>query len=172
MLDLLTPKRRARSAGFMSLWAKSWLSCCVLLIKVIVAQQATYVKRLSLRIALTPIEPSVAINATVAVARIHRGKTPRRPHFIPEWAETRGLKPADLARELGADKSVVSRWYHGASPSQEWQAGLAALFACEPDALFRHPDDDWLSRFLQGRQLDEIQRIKATLEAAFPKKAS
>jgi transcriptional regulator with XRE-family HTH domain len=121
-----------------------------------------------LRTGLTPSRDSVAIPATVAVTRIHRGKQPRRPHFIPEWAATRKLKAADLARELGADKSVVSRWYGGASPGAEWQEKLAALFQCDPEALFRHPDDDWLSRFFRGRQRDEIERIKATLEAAFP----
>lgn len=122
-----------------------------------------------MRHGITPSARSVAIDATVAVTRIHKGKQPRRPHFIPEWAEARRLKPADLARELGADKSVVSRWYNGASPGAEWQDKLAALFHCERDALFRHPDDDWLSRFFRGRAADEIERIKATLEAAFPR---
>lgn len=105
----------------------------------------------------------------MSIERIHRGKQPRRPHFIREWAERRGLEQKDLARELGADKSVVSRWYSGASPSVEWQDRLAHLFSCEPDALFRHPDDDWMSRFLRDRPADEIERIRHTLEVAFPK---
>lgn len=105
------------------------------------------------------------------VTTIHKGKQPKRPHFIPEWAEARGFTQAEMARELLADKSVVSRWFSGTTPSEEWQAKLAALFHCEPASLFRHPDDDWLTRFFAGRSRDEIDRIKQTLETAFPKRA-
>ena len=103
------------------------------------------------------------------VSKIHPSKQPRRPHFIPEWAGLRQLTQADLARELGADKSLVSRWFSGSSPGKAWQVKLAAMFETEPDALFRHPDDDWLARFFAGRKREEIDRIKATLEAAFPR---
>lgn len=82
------------------------------------------------------------------------------------------MSRADIARELGADKSVVSRWFGGATPTPAWQEKLAALFNCDPESLFRHPDDDWLRRFLQGRAKDEVERIKQTLEAAFPRKVS
>ena len=102
--------------------------------------------------------------------RIHRSKQPNRPHFIEDWATRRQLSQADLARELGADKSVVSRWFGGSTPGIEWQEKLAALFHCERDALFRHPDDDWLRRFFQGRSPDEIKHIKSSLEVTFPKK--
>lgn len=106
------------------------------------------------------------------VTRIHKSKQPRRPHFIEEWAIHRGFdQQADLAAELDADKSVVSRWYGGTTPGEEWQKRLAALFDCEPESLFRHPDDDWLARFLKGRDREEIERIKKTLESAFPRKA-
>ena len=104
------------------------------------------------------------------VTFIHAGKQPKRPHYIPEWAGLRGFSQADLARELDVDKSVVSRWYNGSSPSEESQKRLAALFNCEPESLFRHPDDDWLTRFFVGRERDEIERIKRTLENAFPRK--
>ncbi len=106
----------------------------------------------------------------MAPTRIHPTKQPRRPHFIPEWAELRGLAQSDLARELSADKSVVSRWFSGSTPGVEWQEALAKLFSVEPDALFRHPSDDWISRFFAGRRAEEIERMKALLEAAFPKK--
>lgn len=104
------------------------------------------------------------------IATIHKSKQPRRPHFIPEWAEARGLSQSDLARELDADKSVVSRWFNGTTPGVEWQEKLAALFHCEPDAIFRHPDDNWLSKFFRDRSRDELERMKTMLEAAFPKK--
>lgn len=106
------------------------------------------------------------------VVRIHQRSTPNRPHFIPEWAERRGLKQSDIARELGADKSIVSRWFHGTSPSDFWIERLAAFFGCEKESLFRHPDDDWMAAFLRGRPAEEIERIKATLEAAFPRTAT
>ncbi len=106
----------------------------------------------------------------IAPTSIHKSKQPRRPHFIQEWAELRSLSQADLARELDADKSVISRWYSGTTPGVEYQEKLAALFHCDPEALFRHPDDDWLSRFFTNRSRDEVERMKAMLEAAFPRK--
>ena len=102
--------------------------------------------------------------------RAHSRSMPNRPHFISEWAERAGMRQSDLAAAIGADKSIVSRWYHGASPSDYWQGRLSELFECEPESLFRHPDENWLWQFLEGRSLDEIERIKATLLAAFPKK--
>lgn len=108
------------------------------------------------------------------MTQIHRGKQPRRPHFIEEWAKRRGYETqADLAEALDADKSLVSRWYSGASPGVEWQAKLAALFDTQDaDGIFRHPDDDWLAKFFKDRQPEEIDRIKQTLEAAFPLRKS
>jgi len=102
--------------------------------------------------------------------RIHSMKQPRRPHFIREWAERRHLTQADLARELGADKSLVSRWFNGSTPGVDWQQRLAALFHCEEDALFRHPDDDWIRRFFEGRSREEIEHIRRSLETIFPRK--
>lgn len=102
--------------------------------------------------------------------QIRASKQPRRPHFIPDWAEKRGLSQADLARETGADKSIVSRWYSGASPSVEWQERLAAFFHCDPESIFRHPDDDWIARFFRNRSAEEVERAKKLLEAAFPKR--
>ena len=106
------------------------------------------------------------------VTHIHRTKQPRRPHFIEAWADLRGLKQVDIVNEIGADKSQVSRWYNGSSPGEFWQARLAALFHCDPDDLFRHPNEDWIKRFFEGRSAEEIARIKATLETAFPKKGT
>lgn len=102
--------------------------------------------------------------------QIYKNRQPRRPHFIQQWAEKRGLRPVDLATEINVDKSVVSRWYQGSTPGVEHQQRLAVLFGVEPESIFRHPDDDWISRFLSGRRQEEIDRIKAMLEVAFPKK--
>lgn len=100
---------------------------------------------------------------------IHASKQPHRPHYIQAWAERRGMKQADLARQLGADKGLVSRWYKGTTPNLEWQTKLAALFHCEREDLFRHPHEDWLKRFFQGRSEEEIEHIQRSLEVTFPK---
>jgi hypothetical protein len=73
-----------------------------------------------------------------------------------------------LANLLGADKGVVSRWYGGATPGEEWQTKLADLFGCNREGLFRHPDEEWLAHFFCNRSADEVERIKQMLEAAFP----
>lgn len=104
------------------------------------------------------------------VPSVHKSKQPRRPHYIKEWAEARNLSQSDLSRELGADKSVVSRWFNGTTPGTDWQERLAALFACDPESLFRHPDDDWISRFFKNRSREEVEKMKQMLEIAFPKK--
>ena len=104
------------------------------------------------------------------VHKLHSTRQPKRPHHIPAWAELRSLKQSQIAEMLGADKSVVSRGFNGTTPGVEWQTKLAELFQCDPEALFRHPDDDWLRRFFQGRSREERERIQATLEAAFPRK--
>jgi transcriptional regulator with XRE-family HTH domain len=101
---------------------------------------------------------------------VHKGRQPRRPHFIEAWATARGFNQAGLARELEADKSVVSRWFSGTTPGVEWQERLAVLFHCEPEALFRHPDDDWLAKFFEGRSRAEIEKMKQVLEITFPRK--
>ncbi|AGA64889.1 hypothetical protein B488_08970 [Liberibacter crescens BT-1] len=100
---------------------------------------------------------------------IIKEKQPNRPHHIRDWAERNGYySQADLANALNADKSVVSRWYKDSSPTIKWQKKLAEFFKCDKEALFRHPDDDWFSNFIEGRTKEEIERIKTMLQAAFP----
>lgn len=97
------------------------------------------------------------------------GKQPNRPHYVEAWAQRRGFESqTELAEALEIDKSNVSRWYAGTTPNKESQEKLAALFSIDRESLFRHPDDDWLARFFRNRSLDEIERIKQTLETAFP----
>ncbi len=104
--------------------------------------------------------------------KIHQQKQGRRPHFLREWAEYRGRKQADISRDTGIDKSQVSRWFDDEKPSTPNANSLEILadyFETEPEALFRHPDEDWLARFFAGRKREEVERIKATLDAAFPR---
>jgi transcriptional regulator with XRE-family HTH domain len=104
----------------------------------------------------------------------HAEPQAHRFHYIVEWAERRGLKQADITRELGADKSTVSRWFSGTIPSDQNLLALTHLLVGpdeEPVSLFRHPDDDWLARFFRNRSTDERARIRQTLEAAFGRAA-
>jgi hypothetical protein len=64
----------------------------------------------------------------------------------------------------------VSRWYAGSIPRDEHLDALVQLLGLEdPRDLFRHPEDDWMARFLRDRDEEERERIRRTLEAAFPK---
>lgn len=91
-------------------------------------------------------------------------------HYIAEWATHRGMERADIIRELGVDKSNVSRWFTGrALPSADYLRRLAALFHLDDvNALFRHPDDDWMTQFFRERDDEERKRIKQALELMFP----
>lgn len=112
------------------------------------------------------------------IAVIHGGKQPRRPHYIREWAARRRLKQVDLARELGADKSVVSRWFKGGTPSEDWQERLAIFFETDRDGIFRDPADTWLTRLfkeranlkqlLEQRTPDELDAIEKMIQAVYP----
>jgi transcriptional regulator with XRE-family HTH domain len=96
-------------------------------------------------------------------------KTPRRPHYIEEWMETRGLSQVELARAIGADKSSISRWLDGTCPSKEWQEKLGQFFGCGRDGIFRHPDEDWMKRFFEDRTSDDVERIKMLMDLNWPK---
>jgi transcriptional regulator with XRE-family HTH domain len=98
------------------------------------------------------------------------GVSMRRFHYIPEWAQERGLRQADVVREVSADKGTVSRWWDGIIPGEDYLLALTQLFrADEPAALFRHPDDERMVQLLRGRGPEERRRIIATIEAAFPR---
>jgi hypothetical protein len=98
-------------------------------------------------------------------------KQPKRPHYIAEWAELRGWKRVDIVRMTGADKGLVSRWYKGASPGEQWQAKLAEIFDLEPGDIFSHPDDVWFRQLIRGRKPDDVLHIKRAMETIFPRKS-
>ena len=93
-------------------------------------------------------------------------------HYIAAWADRRGLIQADFVRSLGVDKATVSRWFKGHMPDETNLPRIAAFLSVEVDELFRPPEDDWIRRFFYNRSVSELQRIKATLEAAFPREQS
>lgn len=92
-----------------------------------------------------------------------------RLHFMPEWAELRGMSQTEIAESLEINKSTVSKWFNGALPSEANLPRIAAMFGVEVDELFRMPEDNWLANFLRGRSAEERDRIRRTLMAAFPK---
>jgi transcriptional regulator with XRE-family HTH domain len=108
------------------------------------------------------------------IVQIHAKKQGHRPHFIADWAEARGLRQVDIAEAVDASKGIVSKWFSGSTPLEEYQIKLAHLFTGDddpdPGTIFRHPDDDWMRRFLRGRSKDEVAKIKATLEFHFSRK--
>ena len=108
-----------------------------------------------------------------ATKRKSKPQVAHRLHFIPEWAEKRNLKQAEIVEETGADKGTVSRWFSGNMPQDKYLDALVSCLAVEDvEALFRHPDDDWIARFLGDRSDEEKERIRAILLAAFPKKVA
>lgn len=94
--------------------------------------------------------------------RIHSDKAPHRLHFIEEWAKRRGFKKAaHLAAELDVDKSQVSRWYKGQIPRDDMLDRIAAAFQLDDvRSLFRHPDDDWLSRLFADSAPEDQADLK------------
>lgn len=98
---------------------------------------------------------------------IHGDKTPIRIHFIVEWAEKRNLKQADIVREIGADKGLVSRWFDGTVPKTEWLEKLAELFGTDVHGLFRHPDDDWLAKLFRDKTQEQRDQAIDMLKLLF-----
>ncbi|KQV27870.1 hypothetical protein ASC97_05775 [Rhizobium sp. Root1203] len=98
---------------------------------------------------------------------------PRR-HFIPEWAEKRGVKQADIVREIGADKGAVYRWFAaGIIPTEKYLKPLADyLGAEEVVALFRHPDDDWLAKMFRDKTEEQKEAAIQMLTLFFKNTAS
>lgn len=99
--------------------------------------------------------------------QIHGDKTPQRIHYIVEWAEKRNLRQADIVREVGADKGLVSRWFTGTLPKQDYLEKLAGLFGTDVPGLFHHPDDDWLARFFRDKSEEQRDRAIEMLKLMF-----
>lgn len=106
----------------------------------------------------------------MTIVRIHKDKTPVRRHYINEWAEHYRVSKADIARGTGAERSLVTKWFKGVMPGEKYLQQIAALFEVEADALFRHPDDDWLARFFKERAESEKKAARLVLETMFPPK--
>lgn len=77
------------------------------------------------------------------------------------------MSQADIVKELGVDKGLVSRWFKGTNPGKEWRPKLEALFEAEEGGLYRHPDDDWLSKFFKDKTAEDKRKAVELLEMFF-----
>lgn len=77
------------------------------------------------------------------------------------------MSRADIARETGADKSLVTRWFAGVLPKPEYLAILAEVFHTDIQGLFRHPDDDWLARFFRNKTEEQKEQAIEMLKVLF-----
>lgn len=96
-------------------------------------------------------------------------RQPRRPHFLIEWMEAKGVIAARLAEDLEVAPGVISNWRNGTSFGARWQKRLADYFNTTQDALFFHPDVDKLRRVVAGRSSEEIDRIIEWIERFMPR---
>jgi hypothetical protein len=96
-------------------------------------------------------------------------KQPRRPHYLADWLKVREMTRVQFIEKVQADKGHVSKWMKGTTPGLEWQPKIAAVLDIDPADIFSDPNDVWFRQFLRGRPDDEVQRIKTTLEAGFPR---
>lgn len=93
------------------------------------------------------------------------------------------MEPMDLWRKLNEadtdtfiDKKQVYRWLEGSLPHMPTQVRLAEALDLrdpmtdepDPEALTRHPDQDWFARKTQNRPPEDVERIKQMIELAFP----
>lgn len=99
-----------------------------------------------------------------------------RLHFIPEWAEARGLRQADIVEALqeagtGVDKSTVSRWFSGNLPEERHILALQGLFALNEPARpvpspGRRLDRGLLPQALERGALPDAENAGRTLSPA------
>lgn len=102
------------------------------------------------------------------IKEMHAVDSLERFHFIPEWAKKKRMKQADIVRSTGADKGVVSRWFNeGVVPKDEYLVKLAATFGTDVSGIFRHPDEERISRLLRGRSAADRQKAIEMLELLF-----
>jgi hypothetical protein len=111
-----------------------------------------------------------------ALAMIYAKRQPKRPHYLAEIMEWKDVDRAALIEDLGVDKSTLSRWLdeeNPTTPGTEWAEKLGRYFASGPEDddfvdIFTDPAVSRFRRLTVGRSDEEIDRMLATLEAAFP----
>lgn len=115
---------------------------------------------------------------SAVLVEIYQKRQVRRPHYLAKLLEQHQVSRVKLADELGVDKSQISRWLDEdkpSTPSPDWALKLGQYFAASDDPddfvdIFTDPDVARFQRMVRGRSPDEVDRMLATLEAAFPAK--
>lgn len=110
------------------------------------------------------------------LAAIYSKRQPSKPHYLARLMARQNVTRSTLMKELGIDKSQLSRWLHEtrpATPSPEWAQKLGQYFSPSLDDddfvdIFADPDVQWIAKKLQGRTDEEKARIIAMIDAAFP----
>lgn len=96
---------------------------------------------------------------------VYAGRQPGRPHYVKQLMERRGFKTyAEFAKQIGADKSMVTRWLdedHPTTPGKVWARRLGVFFGSkdEPVDIFSDPNVERLRQFLHGLEPHQIQKI-------------
>ncbi len=95
-------------------------------------------------------------------------------HYIGEWMDHRDKSVADMVEALDlSTPSQVYRWLKGQKPQNDMLIRIAAYLEAEPpEALLRHPLDDWMTKFFRGRSEAEAKAIIELLERAYPLKSA
>jgi hypothetical protein len=106
---------------------------------------------------------------------IYAKRQSRRPHYLARLMDKYGASRADLIETLEVDKGLLSRWLDEekpTTPSPAWADKLGKFFGKghDPVDIFADPDVDWIARRLRGRPPEEIDRIIAIIDAAYPPK--
>jgi hypothetical protein len=120
-----------------------------------------------------PIQP-----AEVTVTTIYGKRQPRRPHYLAEIMNLKDVDRGALIEDLGVDKGLLSRWLdqnNPSTPGPKWAQRLGRYFASGPEDddfvdIFVDPAVRRFQRLTSGRDRSEVDRMLATLEAAFPLK--
>ena len=99
--------------------------------------------------------------------------SPEPLHYIPQWADHRDVTRAQIARDLGVQKSTVTRWFKGTMPRDDHLRILADYLECpEVKSLFRHPNDDWFAREFRRLSEKKKQELKLIIELAQPERVA
>lgn len=78
-------------------------------------------------------------------------------HYLPQWADKRGLSQAEIVRLTGVDRATVSRWFSGVLPKHKNRLLLAAALKIEQSDLLKPPPEDLrMSVTLPGGSSSEI----------------
>jgi transcriptional regulator with XRE-family HTH domain len=102
--------------------------------------------------------------STASVSRIESGQQAYTQDFLEACADALSADPASLlTRAPTDDEAVWSLWDKAQPFERELIVKIATAILGE-----RQPKEDWLTKFFRDRSADEVERIKKTLEAAFP----